>query len=64
MPFIDSRPIGGKIAAMRCIVGYHGGAYHPWESLPSMDGRPTSMDGRTPRVGCNMYMRRYRIYCN
>ena len=39
---MDGRPIGGKIAAMRCMVGYLGGTYHPWESLPSMDGRPLS----------------------
>ena len=28
------------------MVGYHRGAYHPWKSLPSVDGRPLSMDGR------------------
>ena len=45
IPSMDSRPIGGNIAAMRCMVGYPGGTYHPWKSLPSMDGRPLSMDG-------------------
>ena len=43
---MDGRPVGGKLAVMRCMVGYHGGAYHPWKSLPSMDGRSRSMDGR------------------
>ena len=30
----------------RYIAGYYGNLYHLWKSLPSMDGRPPSMDGR------------------
>ena len=43
---MNSVTTSGKIAVMRCMVRYQGGAYHPWKSLPSMDGRPRSMDGR------------------
>ena len=46
MPSMDDRHIGGRKPAMRCVVGYYGGAYHPLESLPAMDGRPQSMDGK------------------
>ena len=41
MPSIDGRPIGGKIAAMRCIV--------KTMKNPTIHGKPLlSMDGRDP----------------